>query len=97
MSSPGWTAEAVRALPVTTDIVTAGSVLCLGRGKSYELARRGEFPVPVLRLGAEYRVPTAALLQLLGIECTDSQSRSEVEVAGPACTSAPASAGSRPA
>ncbi|MBV8542555.1 MAG: hypothetical protein JO063_10060 [Pseudonocardiales bacterium] len=32
------------------------------------MARAGEFPVPVLRLGASYRVRTADLLTLLGIE-----------------------------
>ena len=62
-----WTADEVRALGVTIDLVTAGSVLSLGRTASYELARRGQFPVPVLRIGRRYRVVTAHLLQLLNL------------------------------
>jgi hypothetical protein len=48
--------------------VTAGEVLGLGRTKSFELARRGEFPVKVLRLGYRYVVPTAGLVRLLELE-----------------------------
>jgi hypothetical protein len=40
-------------------------LLGLGRSLGYELIRRGEFPVPVLRLGRKLRVPTAPLLDLL--------------------------------
>ncbi|WP_425443933.1 hypothetical protein [Streptomyces aidingensis] len=40
----------------------------MGRTKTYELAQRGEFPVPLLRLGNTYRVRRADLLTLLGIE-----------------------------
>lgn len=62
-----WTADEVRALGVTTELVTAGSVIGLGRSASYELARRGEFPVPVLKVGHRYRVVTAHLRELLGV------------------------------
>ncbi len=67
-ATPALSSDELLALPAVVDIVTAGRVLGLGRGKSYELARRGEFPVPVLRLGASLRVPTAPLLDLLGVE-----------------------------
>lgn len=56
------------ALPVSVDLVTAGHAIGIGRTKSHQLARRGEFPVRVLRLGGVYRVPTAELLDLLGVE-----------------------------
>jgi predicted DNA-binding transcriptional regulator AlpA len=62
-----WTADEVRALGVTTELVTAGATLGLGRSASYELARRGEFPVPVLRIGRRYRVVTQHLLEFLGL------------------------------
>ena len=63
-----WTAEEVCALGVRTDLVTAGSVLGLSRGQAYELNKRGEFPVRVLRLGSSrFVVPVADLLVLLGI------------------------------
>ena len=63
-----WTPEQVRALGVTTDVVTAGQILGLSRNSAYRLARAGTFPVPVLRVGAQYRVPVAALLTALGLD-----------------------------
>lgn len=62
-----WRSEDVGALPVVVDVVTAGSVLGMGRTAAYEAARRGEFPVPVMRIGSRYRVVTAHLLDVLGI------------------------------
>lgn len=62
-----WTAEQVAQLPVVVDLITAGSVLGLGRSASYEQARAGTFPVAVLRLGCRYRVITEDLRQLLGL------------------------------
>ncbi len=47
--------------------MTAGSVLGIGRTSAHELARRGVFPVKVLRLGTRYVVPVAPLLELLGL------------------------------
>ena len=64
---PEWTAEQIRDLGTVTDIVTAGAILGIGRTTSYELARTGEFPVPIMRVGHRYRVATAALCELLGI------------------------------
>ena len=68
--NPGevWTIDAVRKLPATVDIETAGAVLGIGRSKSYELAKAGEFPVRVLRIGRRYLVPTNLLLKLLGVD-----------------------------
>ncbi|MGC5007442.1 integrase [Streptomyces sp. DT203] len=67
MSRALTTAE-VLALPAAVDLVTAGRALSLGRTVTYDLARRGEFPVPLLRLGAQYRARRSDLLDLLGIE-----------------------------
>ena len=63
-----WTPEEVRALGVTTDVVTAGRILGLSRNSAYRLARAGTFPVPVLRAGAQYRVPVAGLLTALHLD-----------------------------
>jgi hypothetical protein len=60
-----WTPGAVRALGVHTDLVTAGALLGIGRTKAHELARRNEFPVPVLRHGRRYIVPVAPIARLL--------------------------------
>ncbi len=61
------------ALPATVDLVTAAKGLGIGRTTAYQLARAGEFPVPVLRLGARYRVVTSGLLAALGIEPTGAE------------------------
>ncbi|MDH6577555.1 hypothetical protein [Kitasatospora sp. MAP5-34] len=56
------------ALPAAIDLDTANRAIGLGRSKGYELARRDLYPCRVLRLGKKYRVITADLLRLLGIE-----------------------------
>lgn len=68
MPTTTMTANELRALPAAVDIVTAGRVLGLSRNTAYGLARRGEFPAPVLRVGQRWRVPTAGLLDLLGVD-----------------------------
>jgi len=50
------------------DLRTAGRALGFGHSKAYELVAAGEFPVRVLRLGKAWRVPTAELLDLLGVD-----------------------------
>jgi hypothetical protein len=62
-----WTEARIRALGTLTDLVTAGSVLGIGRSTSHQLARDGRFPVPVLRYGHRYHVPVAGVLHLLGL------------------------------
>jgi len=61
-----WTPETIRQLGMTTDVATAGAILGIGRSKAYELAKSGEFPVQLIRIGRRYLVPTGALLALLG-------------------------------
>ena len=61
------TPDEVRALPVTVDLPTAGRPFGLGRDASYDLARLGQFPGPVLKLGRMLRVTRASLLEALGI------------------------------
>jgi predicted DNA-binding transcriptional regulator AlpA len=60
-----WTESQIRALGAVTDLPTAASIFGLGRALAYELAKNGEFPVPVIRVGARYRVPVAAILAAL--------------------------------
>ena len=47
--------------------MTAARVLGLGRTKAYELAKHDRFPCRVIRIGDLYRIPTAGLLELLGV------------------------------
>ena len=51
----------------SVDLMTAALALGLGRTKAYDLARHGQFPCRVIRIGETYRVPTAGLLELLGL------------------------------
>lgn len=64
----GMSRDELLALPVAIDLVTAGRALGIGRTRAFELIRRGEFPVPAVRVGTTWRVPTAPLLQLLGLD-----------------------------
>jgi hypothetical protein len=65
---PAWTIESIRGLGMTTDVETAASILGFGRTKAYELAKSGDFPVRLLRIGRRYVVPVPAILRLLGAE-----------------------------
>lgn len=71
-----WTPEAIRALPPTVDLPTAGSLFGLSRWQSYEALARGNFPVGVIRIGRRIIVPTAPCLQLLGLD-SPQQARSD--------------------
>jgi excisionase family DNA binding protein len=73
---PGMTLVELLAMPVTVDIGTAARALGLGRSTGYELARRGEFPCRVLHVGSSYRVPTAELMRLLGVDPNELQTSS---------------------
>lgn len=62
------TRDELLRLPVSFDLVTAGRAIGMGRTTAHELARRGQFPVRVLRVGVRYRVTRADLLRYLGEE-----------------------------
>ncbi len=67
----GMTRGELLALPVAVDLDTANRALAIGRSTGYDLAKRGEYPVKVLRLGNAYRVVTAELYRLLGVEAAE--------------------------
>ncbi|MEY9889227.1 hypothetical protein ABIA31_002875 [Catenulispora sp. MAP5-51] len=60
-------------LPPTLGLETAAKLLGIGRTKAYTMARCDDFPVPVLRPGRNFRVPTLPVLRLLGVEIPASQ------------------------
>ena len=62
------TIDELRDLPATIDLPTAARALGLGRTKAYELARNGQFPCRILRIGSSYRIPTPELLRYLGLD-----------------------------
>lgn len=61
------TFDQLYALPTTVDLMTAARALRIGRTLAYQLAKAGEFPCPIIRVGTGYHVPTAGLLEALGI------------------------------
>ncbi|KAA9375989.1 helix-turn-helix domain-containing protein [Microbispora tritici] len=65
MTSPMRAAD-LGDLPAVIDVVTAGRLLGFGRTKAYQLAKNGEFPCRVLRIGRSYLVPTREVWALLG-------------------------------
>ena len=66
-SSLQMTVEQMRNLPPVVDVLTAAAVLGIGRTAAYELIRIGQWPTPILRLGRLIRVPSAPLLDLVGV------------------------------
>jgi excisionase family DNA binding protein len=55
----------LNALPPVLDLRQAARLLGIGRTTAYKLAREGTFPVPLIRIGASYKVPAAPLRALL--------------------------------
>jgi hypothetical protein len=64
----GMSQSELLCLPVAVDLPTAARALGLGRSTAYDLARRREFPCRVLQVGSSYRVATADLMRVLGID-----------------------------
>ncbi|AXK37798.1 integrase [Streptomyces armeniacus] len=62
------TVQELLELPVSFPLDTANRALALRRSTGYALARRGEYPVRVLRVGSTYRVSRSELLSYLGID-----------------------------
>jgi hypothetical protein len=67
MTTATLSEEEVRALPAVVDVATAAIVLGIGRTAAYELIRTNNWPTPVLRLGKLIRIPSAPLLDLVGL------------------------------
>ncbi|UGQ15455.1 hypothetical protein LO772_16520 [Yinghuangia sp. ASG 101] len=59
------------ALPASVDLRTGNRALGIGRTIGYALARQGEYPCRVLRIGGAYRVITSSLLDVLGVHRDD--------------------------
>ncbi|MEV6527206.1 DNA-binding protein [Longispora sp. NPDC051575] len=57
-----WTVEAIEALGAFTSLLIAAEIFALSENHAYELANAGNFPVPVIRVGRQWRVPTAPIL-----------------------------------
>jgi hypothetical protein len=77
------TIDEVLALPAAVPLALACRALNIGTTKGYQLARAGEFPVPLKPVGnSKYRAPKTAILEYLGIEdipASDRGQRVELE------------------
>lgn len=61
----------VSQLPATISLEKAGEILGVSRRTAYRAAERGQ--IPVIRIGRRWFVPTARLLDLLGLSPEDVQ------------------------
>ncbi|MFG2406860.1 hypothetical protein ACGFR8_21415 [Streptomyces brevispora] len=61
------TAQNLLDLPAVVDVETAGRALGIGRTLAYQLARTGQFPCKVVRVGRAFRVVTADLHRVLQV------------------------------
>lgn len=75
------TDDELRRLPPLLTVPLAGRVLGVGRTVAYQLVRRGEWPTPVIRVGAQIRIPRAPLLELIGLSPTQTVAPSPSEAA----------------
>jgi hypothetical protein len=57
--------DKVEALGMTTDLETAATILEIGRTLAFELAKTGQFPVRILRLGRRTRISVPELIAYL--------------------------------
>lgn len=51
----------------TVTLRTAGKALGIGESSAYSAVKNNTFPVPVIKIGGRYTVPTAPLRELLGL------------------------------
>jgi hypothetical protein len=69
-----WTAEAIRALGVITDLQTLAGILGCSVWMSRKMARTGEWErqgIKIIRIGAHYRVGVQSILDVLGFSSGD--------------------------
>lgn len=64
----------IAGLPVVLDVPSAGRLLGIGR-RGIPIVASGGFPCRVLRVGGSWRVPTAGVLEVLGLPAPVRQDR----------------------
>jgi hypothetical protein len=53
---------------LTVDVPTAAVLLKISRQHAYDCINEGIFPVPTLKVGRTFRIPTRALREVLQVE-----------------------------
>lgn len=54
--------------PATITVVEAAAQMGVSSSSAYAAIKKGDFPVPVIKIGGRYVVPTKPLLDLLGLD-----------------------------
>ncbi len=54
-----------KGTPAVVDLPTAAIMLGIGRTLAYQLAKTGEWPTPLIRVGRLIKVPTQPLIDYL--------------------------------
>jgi hypothetical protein len=68
--------RAIAAREVAVKVEVASDMLGIPRSTGYELLRRGEYPVPVLKVARRgWKVPTAHILRELGLDAPPEEGR----------------------
>ncbi|RLU85905.1 integrase [Streptomyces griseocarneus] len=67
----GMTHDELMNLPVAVPLDVANRALGLGRTTGYTLAKRGEYPVRLLRVGSQYRATRYDLHRHLGLSAPE--------------------------
>lgn len=62
---------------LTVSLPEAGKAIGIGESSSYAAVKNGTFPVPVIKVGGRYTVPTAPLRELLGLPPLDTSNPQE--------------------
>jgi hypothetical protein len=73
-----WTAEAIRALGVTTDLQTLADIFACSGWSSRKMARTGGWErqgIKIFRIGAHYRIGVQSILDVLGFSFGDFSTR----------------------
>lgn len=58
----------IREWPATVSVPKAGTAWGMSRNQAYTMAKRGEFPATVYRIGSRYQVVTASIVRALSGE-----------------------------
>jgi hypothetical protein len=58
----------IREWPATVSVPKAGTAWGMSRNQAYAMAKRGDFPATVYRIGSRYQVVTASIIRALSGE-----------------------------
>lgn len=72
-SPRGMSRKELLGLPASVPLETGNRAFGIGRTTGYDLAKRGEYPCKVLRLGNAYRVITSDLLRVLDVQPSEPE------------------------